>query len=480
MDYIIAGGGIAGLYTASILIDKYNVDPNKITLVEKSGRFGGRIHTKEHETIHYEAGAGRIPNTHTILLKLLDKLVEIPNRHNFRLVMNNDSKLVDRNDIEKLFEQVQSMTKNNNIGLVNISFAEYLYSRLGYATAKTFIEIFGYDGDFYLDNAYSGLKTMETDFNISNKYYVLRGGLEQLVDKIVKKLENSGVKMILKSKLTNWENNTATFSNIEGTISTIRANELILALDQRALLSLSFLNQYQNVLNNVVGCPVYRIYAKFPLIDGKCWFDSIPKTTTNLNIRMFIPIDYSNGFCLISYTDNNTANEWHRHYLDGNLQPKILEEIQKLFPDKKIPEPIFFDPIYWYAGVHFWNLGATYESTSDKLKSLNICGETYSNHHGWIEGALETAITMCDNLFSRNLKIYTIDEVAKSDSLTVIHNKVYDLSIDNWLEKHPGGSIIKQAIGKDATDMFEYVGHPDYVYDLMTKFQVGIIKEDSA
>ena len=34
-DYIIIGGGISGLYCVDLLIDKYNVNPHNISIIEK-------------------------------------------------------------------------------------------------------------------------------------------------------------------------------------------------------------------------------------------------------------------------------------------------------------------------------------------------------------------------------------------------------------------------------------------------------------
>ena len=74
-DVCIVGGGISGLYTAYLLC-KQNI--NNIIIIEKEPILGGRIqtiHTKVRgRDILYEAGAGIVCSTHTLLMKLLKEL----------------------------------------------------------------------------------------------------------------------------------------------------------------------------------------------------------------------------------------------------------------------------------------------------------------------------------------------------------------------------------------------------------------------
>lgn len=67
---MILGGGIGGLYSA-YLLTKRNPDI-QLTIVEKSNRWGGRVHTYTSPTMSVEAGAGRFSNRHPRLLSLID------------------------------------------------------------------------------------------------------------------------------------------------------------------------------------------------------------------------------------------------------------------------------------------------------------------------------------------------------------------------------------------------------------------------
>jgi len=65
------------------------------------------------------------------------------------------------------------------------------------------------------------------------------------------------------------------------------------------------------------------------------------------------------------------------------------------------------------------------------------------------------------------LPTYTLEEVSKhnkkGDAWIALQGNVYDVT--KWIPQHPGGDAILQCIGKDATDIFEGIGHPSYVYD---------------
>jgi len=74
------------------------------------------------------------------------------------------------------------------------------------------------------------------------------------------------------------------------------------------------------------------------------------------------------------------------------------------------------------------------------------------------------------------LASFTLQEVKKHNTITdawiIIKGKVYDVT--SWIPKHPGGKIILQGIGKDATSLFENYGHPKYVEKtILPKYYIG-------
>jgi cytochrome b involved in lipid metabolism len=81
----------------------------------------------------------------------------------------------------------------------------------------------------------------------------------------------------------------------------------------------------------------------------------------------------------------------------------------------------------------------------------------------------------------KELRIYSLKDVKKhhtiADAWTIIHNRVYHIPSKWILEGHPGGSIIQNAIGRDATEMFEQIGHSHNAHIQLEKFLIGYTKE---
>jgi cytochrome b involved in lipid metabolism len=89
-------------------------------------------------------------------------------------------------------------------------------------------------------------------------------------------------------------------------------------------------------------------------------------------------------------------------------------------------------------------------------------------------------MTNTKNNNSNSLPKYSIRDVQKhntiQDAWTIIHNRVYHIPSKWILEDHPGGSIIQNAIGRDATDMFEQIGHSHNAHIQLNKFLIGYKK----
>jgi hypothetical protein len=90
-----------------------------------------------------------------------------------------------------------------------------------------------------------------------------------------------------------------------------------------------------------------------------------------------------------------------------------MTEIRKLFPERSIPNPIFFKQHPWYDGCTYW-LPGRYNVLDESKKSLHplptsmpnlfMCGETFAVKQCWMESALDQA----DKLLSHPKFISTI------------------------------------------------------------------------
>jgi len=488
MKYLIIGGGIAGLYSGLLLTENSSISPKDIIIIEKSYRWGRRVHTLERDDIKYECGASRFIKEHKLLMsiikryKLADTLIKISKKSQDRQILNE--RMMIPTNLDEYFDKFFSIELNRN-DIYGKSVFDICIEMFGIEIATLMKSSHGYDDDFLLYNAYDGLHQLKSIYK--KTFYIMQGGLEQIITKMVDELKEKGVDLRLHTKCIKWENidndklNVYT-ADIDNNTNVITCDKIILAVDKWSLTKFKELEPIYNLIDTVNTIPLTRIYARFPLEEntGFAWFHGIPKTTTNLPIRMFIPINQNNGMCMISYSDGHFASEWQRDFIMGNLDGNIMSYIRQLFPENKIPEPIWIQKLHWAHGVHSWrplvNSELIYEQIQNPLNNIYIRGETFSNNQGWIEGALETAFAVYNKIINssrENKKKYTMSDVSSSISLTIINNRVYDLSKMNWLEKHPGGDIIKKAIGIDSTHMFEYISHPAYTISILNDLYIG-------
>ena len=75
-----------------------------------------------------------------------------------------------------------------------------------------------------------------------------------------------------------------------------------------------------------------------------------------------------------------------------------------------------------------------------------------------------------------------VEEIQKhntvDDAWIALHGKVYDITL--WVDKHPGGTIISQGLGKDSTELWESIHRQQSSKDnilskLLPKYQIGIL-----
>ena len=459
-EYIILGGGVAGLYTAYHILKK---SPNSsILILEKENHLGGRIHTFSDKYMTVEAGAGRFHEKNILLFELLKelglgtKINEISSSASFAPIENPGefmNSILDREGfgsldflssgvgvgmgfspsidfltpIYKLFFDM-ALGKQNipNAELIfkvivaskgeplsklqNISFLHFAKQVLTTAEIDFIACSFGYYSELVIMNAADAIYLMEKHLAPTNQFYGLRGGLSQIIEN----LENKLVKYKHIKILTNRVVKQIHFSKNEFTIhcenldTTYMGETCICAVPNVVLQKFSIFHPVKDLLNKIDCQPLCRIYSKFPKgDDGAVWFKGLPKLTTNNDIRMVIPIDEKEGIIMSSYTDNKFARKWNQLF-EKEGEPgvnRMLVSLLKESTGRDVPLPIKSHVFYWKCGVGYWGIGANSVKVSEilihpiKEMKLFICGEPYSQQNQqWIEGALETSKKLIDIL----------------------------------------------------------------------------------
>jgi cytochrome b involved in lipid metabolism/predicted NAD/FAD-dependent oxidoreductase len=555
-DYLIVGAGISGLYTAYRLFKKYPTA--KICILEATQYIGGRLHSIKYDGLIMDGGGARFNTEQKRIIGLIkevglwNKIIPITSDITYKPVNENystktDSKLL-FTTIDDFILYMKKYIKDKHISrdtLINttiLDFATKHFSKEHPDIKQNLINIYPYYSELGVLNAVEGLNLFSNEFSDKTKYYILNGGLEQLADTLYTKLKKIDIyKETPVFEISNQEETdieSQTTYNITTSDNKIFATKnLILTIPKNKLLNIKFklnssdpkthstiknkLKQLHKNINSVQNEPLYRIYARYPLdkTTHKVWFDGMSKIATNLPIKYIIPINYEKGVIMISYTDSKFARYWFNKMADGSFEVTLNKQLKLLFPDIVIPKPKWYKHCPWNSGAGYWKKGYDRKLIMSQMieplgknTNLYICGENYSSHQAWVEGALETADMVLDKVkmhkdthrdthkdthkkkktmlggskktkkkSSKSTKQteYTLEEVSKhnkkSDAWIVIHNKVADVT--KWIPSHPGGDIIMKGVGKDATTLFDNIGHGDYAKKMLKKFQIGILKK---
>ena len=546
-DIIIIGGGISGLYCAYNLLKK---NKNlKVLVLEKNPKLGGRVSTfyggkddKEvSKDIIFEKGAGRFNDNHTQLNGLLDELglsnkkFKITNVDNTIWMPKNKFQLLREKypRMDNILEALQKQLKENKVSQEEIrkhNLQELVKKYLVYndnnnnrrnkndkitndkELVKYMEEMYPYFAEQYNMNAMDALQVFSKDFKQDIQYYILGGGLSQIITQLETRVVKLGG-IIKTAELVNGVTK-AKNSGMYIINDKYQCLKIISSIPKTGIEKVGYLRELlgRKILNTIDCIPLYRIYAKYPnsVINGekKVWFSGMDKMVVNHPLKFILPYGEKNGLIHISYTDGKYAKFLWKKMVDGSINSYLDKEVNKIFKNRikgleKIPEPEWVKHYYWECGMGCWKKGVnSKEIIKQVIKPIDkeevyFCGENFSNQQAWMEGALFTANKVI-NLLNKKGKIktkkitlkqqkggskgkkiknYNMKEVSKhdtrKDAWTVINKSVYDIT--DWIDKHPGGDIIMKAVGKDATQLFKSIGHPDYVKKILKKMKIGVL-----
>lgn len=547
-DYIIVGAGITGLYTAYNLIKKF--PDARICILEASNRAGGRLHSIRFKGSLIEAGGARFNTNQHRILKLIHELgldsKKVPIKSNIKYIPINrkydpqlETLFPTIDDIIRHVETEIKKRKITNRQLINTTLLELTYHLLHkqYPTIKTYIEsCYPYYSELARLNALEGIHLFTNEFASESKYFILAGGMEQLITELFSRLSSSNnVEIMLNKPVSsitspnkdpNNHENFLEISIVNTADKSLTARNVILALPKNAIQKINMI--HSKILNqlldkNITTEALYRIYAQYPADKktGKVWFHDIAKTSTNLQIKYIIPYDYQKGIIMISYTDSKYAEYWLKQLENGTFETELQRQLSLIFPDKNIPLANEYKHCYWDSGAGYWKPGASRIYSLPRInkpfsnENIFIANENFSSHQAWVEGSLESADLVLSMLTTkviirritkkRNVKQnsktikknqiqqneiykikrgggnkdikYDLEEVAKhnkkSDAWIVVNGIVADIT--KWIPLHPGGDAILKGIGKDATALFKAIGHDKYAKKMLYKYKIGIL-----
>jgi monoamine oxidase len=418
-DYIILGGGLAGLYCARELLKQY--PSRSVVLVEKYKMLGGRAVTFQKTLpgigpIQWEIGAGRISTEHTMVLSLLREygLKTAPIGSELVYKKDGDSPLEDNLFEPSLNAFLKPLRDLSKEILATHTLEQLLIKVHGPAKTKEWMNRFPYHAEMVVYRADEAMNEFTGEMKSHEGYSIVVDGLSALAEKMAEDIvqrggvllpENEVVAVGGDKKLAWAEMRVGSpFGPGKGKrpIRRLTGKKLICALPVNVLQELS-LFQKVPLIKRVTMEPLTRMYAVFPLVKGKAWFFNLPRVVTTLPIRYILPIDKSKGTIMISYTDSKFARYFTKIQAkegEEGVQKEVMKQVRELFPEREIPDPLYFKIHEWPAGVSYWLPGKYSPSqvSQEMLRplpkshpNLYVCGESFSLRQGWMEGALEHA-----------------------------------------------------------------------------------------
>ena len=418
-DLIVIGGGISGLYTNYNYL-KQNKD-KKTLLLERNSNLGGRINTIKYKSRYiFESGAGRFSEKHKYLislikeLKLNKKCIKIDNVKEIRLhpkdiYKKHFEKYKNMDNIIKiLIKEISKRGKTFQNSIHKYNLLELADILLKDNVSKFMEDIYPYYSELSVMNAYDALELFKSDFNSKTKFYILSGGLYQIIKILetkIKKLKGNiktdiELKYITKEKELYCVNKLFYCKKIVLAIPKPALNKIIKLKTNNILLPL------KKYINTVKGEPLYRIYVKYKT---PCWFKDIDKFSTNLPIKFFIPYNKDTGLVMVSYTDGKYARYWFNILKKGekHFEKEINKQLKLLFPSINIPKYEWMSHHFWDEGVYYWKKGYKGKELEKKIfnclkketnENIYLCGECYSSKQAWIEGGLNTSQLVLKNI----------------------------------------------------------------------------------
>ena len=396
-DYIIVGAGSAGLYTGLKLLKAH--PSKKILILEKYNYNGGRIVTYRKEGHQWEIGAGRISMRHGRLLKLMDtyKLHLFPIEGNKTLYLDSPSYPGEFDDLLKTYlDPLTSLP----LSVLYKNTLSSLLKQIHGSKADTFIQMFPYWAEFHTLRADIALESFTVEFSKKAHYCTVKEGYQAIPEAIAKDFLKRGGAIQYDMTVTDLRESGTGVRVLVAKGESLEADRVILALHKEALEHIPFARRHMPALKHLKMEPLVRMYATFPLKDGKSWFTGRGKMVTADPVRYIIPV--GKDTIMISYTEGPYAKHWinlQKKKGDKAVEQDVMKHIRSLFPDLTIPDPLLFKVHPWTSGCTYW-LPGLYDvrKMSDEAHQLTdrvfACGESISLRQAWTEGALESAETL--------------------------------------------------------------------------------------
>lgn len=385
-DYIIIGGGIAGLYINVLLA---NTKKYKTLLIEKNNYLGGRaIETKFHNK-YIKLGAGIAAPHNKHLLQVLDKLKIEYNTYPATIDLLFDTKFNMYDAIKKIIKKYRTLKKQNNTDIYYLNVEQFIKKYFGKDFFEEYNKIAEYKDYLKSDLEYYIKYYPITDHDPS-PYKLVSLKWTDLINKLESIIRQNNQKIKLNFSVDNIKLNGDTYIinnkyKTKNIIFAITINNLQTILNKTNIIDIN----YKKYIGTVPFLRIYTYHKNGHKLN-------IPRySITDNQIEKIIVI--SDEILMISYSDYKYADYWYNLY--NTDKEKLLDKLKQLFI-KSTGQTIEIDDIefaYWDEGIHYYypqkdiKLNKIISNLSNPCDNIYVIGEMLSYKQGWVEGAIESA-----------------------------------------------------------------------------------------
>lgn len=392
LDYVVIGGGIAGLYANYKLVNRgFNG-----VLLEKESDFGGRVYEMNWHGSVIKLGAGIMAEHNKHLLKLLSKLKIKVGSFDSDVKTWFDKKF----DMDKAIKDIKSKWTQEKENINGLTMKQFLVKYFGKKFTDQFIENCEYRDFLESDPGYF-IKYYTIDDMSHDPYKVLIIRWGELVEKLMKPNCKSNSEVIsVKKSGTNYVVKTSE------SIYTTKKIYFALTLKPLDKLIKKLVNfKYSDYIGTVKFVRIYTHHSKPYNLDPLGHYNLVPGPFQKI-------IKISPNILMVSYSDNLEAKYWAQTiiYLDKKSQIKKVEtELANLAKMSNELGKIKISKIddveigYWNEGVHYYkpvigiSLNKLINRLSKPAKNIYVIGEIISKKQGWVEGAIESVDRIIKN-----------------------------------------------------------------------------------
>jgi len=385
MRTIIVGAGIAGLWLAEQLAKR----GDRVTVLEKDKRLGGRVVTA---AAGYEIGAGRIAAPHRRILALVRRFGLSTYAHSDGtrwMSLDGDSY---ENDFSDVWDAVLRLIRRLDPDvLATHTLRDLAEQILGPAAAKEILQKFPYRAETETLRADLGIRTFDGDMAASTKFMGVVGGLSRIITGLAEACRAAGVQIRLNTTVADViTDDKKTVVLADG--GRLVADRVVLAIPVTALRELP-LTRDLPLLRLLTMKPLTRFYASTTL-------RLTERVVTDSPLRFIIPI--RDDVIMISYVESQDT-EPLRGLTGPALIRRLTAEVDRLFPGTEIAWAKSYE---WDEGCSYW-LPGRYDPAAASVAAydcagVHLCGESFSLHQAWMEGALDHAAGLLDYLDRRS------------------------------------------------------------------------------